>query len=353
MRKTFLGMAVMVALTVGNVRAEIASGDWRGVGKWAFNEQKQGGTGTWSISDSGVLTISGNGYINYYGNASNSPWYEYRESITAVNISEGITDIGQQVFLGLTNATSINLPETLTTIDNGAFANAENLTSLNIPASVTAIGDSAFRNLYNLTTLTFPEDSQLKTIGVQNFDYNKLESVALPQSLTNIGANIFLGSQTKNLIIPDSITSLTNTFSQSQLYHGHIYCSRAQEEMCRTYFTAWQYCGSNSSCKNHYLNDVLRIYDVDKTCDGDGNCTYNLFTINGETFTSYNDMVAALGFPVPPPKENKLVKNADGSYSVFDPDGNFIGFRGKRIYTVEEATKLSKETGNTFKLRYK
>ena len=43
----------------------------------------------------------------------------------------------------------------------------------------------------------------------------------------------------------------------------------------------------------------------------------------------------------------------DGSYTIFDKNGNVIGYKGKRIYTVEEATKLSKEPGNTFKLRYK
>ena len=47
------------------------------------------------------------------------------------------------------------------------------------------------------------------------------------------------------------------------------------------------------------------------------------------------------------------VQNADGSTTLYDSDGNVTGYRGKRIYTVEEASKLSKETGNTFKLRYK
>ena len=43
----------------------------------------------------------------------------------------------------------------------------------------------------------------------------------------------------------------------------------------------------------------------------------------------------------------------DGSVTVYDQDGKFIGFKNKRIYTIEEATKLSKPTGNKFTLRYK
>lgn len=48
-----------------------------------------------------------------------------------------------------------------------------------------------------------------------------------------------------------------------------------------------------------------------------------------------------------------VVLQEDGSYSIVDANGNVIGFKSKRIYTVEEATKLSKPTGNTIKLRYK
>ncbi|MBR2299678.1 MAG: hypothetical protein IJ870_03790 [Alphaproteobacteria bacterium] len=45
------------------------------------------------------------------------------------------------------------------------------------------------------------------------------------------------------------------------------------------------------------------------------------------------------------------IVNADGSISNYNADGTLL--IPKRIYTVEEASKLSKPTGNTFKLRYK
>ena len=52
-------------------------------------------------------------------------------------------------------------------------------------------------------------------------------------------------------------------------------------------------------------------------------------------------------------KKTIEVKNADGSTTIYDKAGNVLGFKNKRIYTVEEATKLSKPRGNTFKIRYK
>lgn len=47
------------------------------------------------------------------------------------------------------------------------------------------------------------------------------------------------------------------------------------------------------------------------------------------------------------------LKGDDGSTTIRDQNGKLIGYKGKRIYTIEEASRLSKPTGNTFKLRYK
>ncbi|MBR2300127.1 MAG: hypothetical protein IJ870_06115 [Alphaproteobacteria bacterium] len=46
------------------------------------------------------------------------------------------------------------------------------------------------------------------------------------------------------------------------------------------------------------------------------------------------------------------VKDFDGSMSIYK-DNNVIGYKNKRIYTIDEASRLSKPTGNIFKLRYK
>ena len=45
--------------------------------------------------------------------------------------------------------------------------------------------------------------------------------------------------------------------------------------------------------------------------------------------------------------------STDGSTTLYNEDGTIKGFKNKRIYTVEDAERVSKPTGNTIKLRYK
>jgi len=47
------------------------------------------------------------------------------------------------------------------------------------------------------------------------------------------------------------------------------------------------------------------------------------------------------------------IHNKDGSITLLDENGRVVGFKKKRIYTVDEAELLSKEVGNKFKLKYK
>jgi len=49
----------------------------------------------------------------------------------------------------------------------------------------------------------------------------------------------------------------------------------------------------------------------------------------------------------------KIYNEKDGSYTIYDNDNNIIGYKNKRIYTVEEATEVVKPTGNTFRIRYR
>ena len=70
-------------------------------------------------------------------------------------------------------------------------------------------------------------------------------------------------------------------------------------------------------------------------------------------YASVTSMLQGETLPETPPETTHLVQNADGSTTIYNADGSIKGFKGKRIYTVQEAEMLSKETGNTFKIRYK
>jgi len=49
----------------------------------------------------------------------------------------------------------------------------------------------------------------------------------------------------------------------------------------------------------------------------------------------------------------EVYNEKDGSYTIYDKDNNIIGYKGKRIYTIQEANQVSAPTGNRVSLKYK
>ena len=162
----------------------------------------------WTLYSDGKLYISGEGDIEDYNVAYNynSPWY-LKLNINTVNISNGITRIGDCAFDGL-GITSITIPDSVTSIGNDAFGDCENLTDITIPDSVTSIGEGAFRNCKSLTSITIP--CSVTSIGDYTFyGCKSLTSITIPCSVTSIGYKAFCFCENlTNITIPDSVTSI-------------------------------------------------------------------------------------------------------------------------------------------------
>lgn len=114
---------------------------------------------TWTIND-GTLIISGKGEIPDYtftGDSltQDSPWAIFSPDITAIEVENGITRIGDKAFYCLENAVSIKLPTTLKSIGDNAFQKC-GVTELTIPEGVSEVGNQALRNCINLTALYLP-----------------------------------------------------------------------------------------------------------------------------------------------------------------------------------------------------
>ena len=175
-----------------------------------------GESATWSLAN-GVLTISGTGAMKNYSYAS-TPWYKYREDITAVIIENGVTSIGDDAFYNCTGITSVTIPSSVTSIRDDAFQNCDGLTNVTIPNSVTSIGDYAFYNCNNLTSVTI--GSGVTSIGDYMFSYcNNLTSIVVDEanskydSRDGCNAIIYTSSNNltagcKNTTIPGSVTSI-------------------------------------------------------------------------------------------------------------------------------------------------
>ena len=144
---------------------------------------------TWTLDTStGLLTISGTGAMNNYliGFTSNVPWDSYKGSISSVEISDGITCIGEYAFCGCDKLAHINIPTSITSIGSYAFDGCISLTGINIPDSVMSIGHYAFAFCDSLSSITVPDS--VTTIGDYAFAYcDSLTSITLPDSVTAMG----------------------------------------------------------------------------------------------------------------------------------------------------------------------
>ena len=363
------------------------------------------------------LTISGNGAIKAYGYGSQwiiSPWFDKRNTIKNVVIEDGITNlpsctgclsstttnisipnsvttIGYSAFEGATGLTSLTIPNSVTSIGNNAFKSANALKSLVIPDSVTSIGDGAFFDAYSLETLELGKG--LTSIGAYAFRQPvSLTSLVIPDTVTSIGDSAFYrvpkltslklseqltsipnsafyaANSLKSLVIPDSVTSIGDgaffdAYSLETLELGKgltsigAYAFRQPVSLRKLVIpdtvtsigagAFWRAKLSDLTVSAENLQrflesggEFLNTNAVIKCTTGD--CKEILKNYANGKYAAYAENVRYMA-----------LKNPDGSTTYFDDDGNIIGYKGKRIYTIDEATLVSKPTGNTFKLRYK
>ena len=157
---------------------------------------------TWSLSNDGVLTISGTGPMADY-EYGGAPWNSSSEMIRTVVIKKGVTSIGAGTFYWCDNLTSVTIPSTVTSIGAGAFYYCTGLSSVTIGDNVTTIGDHAFYSCTGLSQVAM--GNKVNIIDSYAFyKCSKLTSVTIPASVTTIGINAFTGCKSLSAIQVDS-----------------------------------------------------------------------------------------------------------------------------------------------------
>ena len=164
-----------------------------------------------------ILKLKGRGPMFDYPSREKVPWYGL--GITAIQMDEGITSIGNWAFAGLVlkehNIVEMSIPASVTRIGDYAFyrcsplpvsfaksANLEHigahafeqsaLASFSVTGKISFIGDYAFHDIPNLD-LYFAGNS-VKTIGAYAFTgFHSLSSIVISASVTRIGAHAFEG----------------------------------------------------------------------------------------------------------------------------------------------------------------
>ena len=162
-----------------------------------------GETLTWTL-ENGVLTITGSGAMTDWDRVS--PWYSYRDSITAISLPEGLTSIGASAFYGCRGLSAVLLPESLTVIGDYAFFGCGGLSAMSIPEGVTVVGGHAFEDCYMMLSVEIP--GTVTSIGDYAFNYcGSLQSVTLAEGLVSIGSYAFRWCLSlTELTIPASVT---------------------------------------------------------------------------------------------------------------------------------------------------
>ena len=280
--KKELHLAVLVGaiITTTTARAEILRGDDCGENcSWSLDTQ------------TGVFIINGEGAMKNY-DFSAIPWP--RSLIYSVQISDGITSIGNYAFLG-SHLTSIDIPNTVTSIRLDAF-HGNDFETVVVPDSVTTLNHGAFSGNPNLKEITVSPSQ--------------------------------LGADRSRAVSRDT---LSDKCAQGQL--SPSLCQKAQ-----AYFD-----------KNPDINK----YAYNLSIFGDMDISNVLIYCRGE-ISACHEAMSDLNYGTGPNQKGtyKLAqKQTDGSSKIFESSGK-VYYKNKRIFTIDEANAVAGKV-NSVKIRYR
>ena len=180
---------VNLVVESGATLAGGAAGDGSGV-TWQLTENTDD-------SSTYTLTIRGSGAMEDYQTSSSRPWNNFRDQITSVVISPGITSIGNCAFTLFSKLIHVDIADSVISIGDRAFSYCSSLTDIKIPQSVTYIGGVVFRECTNLSSITL--SNNITSIGPFAFeDCTNLTSITIPGSVISISWNVFDGCTSLN-----------------------------------------------------------------------------------------------------------------------------------------------------------
>ncbi len=105
----------------------------------------------------------------------------------------------------LLNSVDFSAVESIESFGNYVFSGS-GLRSAVLPEGLTALGEQVFMDAYKLTSVTLP--STLRTIGSGAFSNTGLEEISLPEGLTGIGSYAFGAAPLKEIALPESLEEI-------------------------------------------------------------------------------------------------------------------------------------------------
>ena len=265
---------------------------------------------TWQLTENTddpstyTLTISGSGAMKNYLMSSNQPWHSFRDQITSVVVSPGVTSIGNLAFALSRNIIHVDIADSVVSIGEQAFFKCSSLTNITVPQSVTYIGVNAFDSCTKLSSITlstnnitsirphtFSGCSELSSIVIPDgvtsiqsgafFNCTKLTSITIPGSVTSIGPNAFENcTNLTSITIPGSVTSIgSNVFDGCTSLNDIRYSSTSESVI---------------SALSGYVPTLVTFNYGDKVPEAERMITVSVKT--GETLTAPTTLPTVSGY---------------------------------------------------------
>ena len=158
---------------------------------------------SYCIYSDGILQINGSGEMYSYEYV-HAPWYEYRDDITKIIISDNITQLGSWAFVGLKHVTELIIPISLNSVVSDlypAFAGCYNIEKINFTYGTNGCG-------YNYSAYSGFDSWYQNTPWYQSRDV--LKDISFAYWTEYIGSDTFRELNITTLVIPDTVGSLGN-----------------------------------------------------------------------------------------------------------------------------------------------
>ena len=182
-----------------------------------------------------------------------------RNTIKGIEIEEGVTTIGGDMFSDCHSLVSVKLPSTLNTLSIDAFKFCTSLKEIVIPEGVDNISFSAFNDCTSLLELSVPE-------SVRNIEYDSFENTPWYAHLSTpsiVGDHLLMTCETettdgrKTAVIPDDALKVSSVLGIS-LESDEVFNFKFRG--CYFTYHTYYYRGHlGRRYMTHFINETLRI----------------------------------------------------------------------------------------------
>lgn len=220
-----------------------------------LSEDKCGDEAVYSLTNRGILTVSGKGELYGY-DYEESPWWSYVNFIHSIIIEDGITAIGDGTFNALIHVEEIDISD-----------------------SVTSVGEMAFYGCYKVEELTLP--SGLVTISAEAFNSLGIKELVIPEGVTYIGDLAFSGSPLEKVIVPESVAYI----GEEAFGDGYTIC--VIEGVKGSYAETWanengySFTGHHAEPVTGTLGSLAWVLDTDGTFTVSGTGAMDYYSFHG------------------------------------------------------------------------